>query len=69
MNENINLKKILKNCQIIRAIVLILCYIAITIISITAIPYAIVKGICNTDYYEEWNDFVLKYITLKRHYY
>ena len=67
MNNNIDLRKILNDCQIIRAIVLILCYIAITIISITAIPYAIVKGICNTDYYEEWVDFIFKYIPIRMH--
>ena len=67
MNENINLKKILKNYQIIRAIVLILCYIAITIISITAIPYAIVRGACNLDYYEDWFDFIIKYSPFIRH--
>ena len=66
MNKNIS--KITSN-MIIRAIVLILCYIAITIISITAIPYAIVRGACNLDYYEDWNDFIFKYIPLKRHYY
>lgn len=66
MNKNID--KIINN-RIVRAIVLILCFMAIIVINIPAIPYAIVKGICNTDYYEEWNDFVLKYISLKRHYY
>ena len=64
MNENNN--KIISN-TIIRAIVLILCYIAITIISITAVPYAIVRGACNLDYYEEWDDFISKYIPLKRY--
>lgn len=66
MNENID--KIINNI-IVRAIILILCCIVITILTITAIPYAIVKGICNTDYYEEWSDFIFKYIPLKRHYY
>ena len=66
MNKNIS--KIINN-TIIRAIILIIYYIVIIAINIPAIPYAIVKGICNTDYYKEWNDFVFKYITLKRHYY
>ena len=66
MNKNID--KIINN-RIVRAIVLILYFMAIIVINIPAIPYAIVKGICNTDYYEEWNDFVFKYISLKRHYY
>ena len=66
MNKNIC--KIISN-MIIRAIILIICYIVIIAISIPAIPYAIVRGICNIDYYEEWNDFIFKYIPLKRHYY
>lgn len=67
MNKNIDLIKILKDCQIIRAIALILCYIAITIISVTAIPYAIVRGACNLDYYEDWFDFIIKYSPFMRH--
>lgn len=55
--------------MIIRAIITILCCIVITILTITAIPYSIVKGMCNLDYYEEWSDFIFKYIPLKRHYY
>ena len=43
---------------IIRLIVVILWYIAIAILCITAIPYAIVKGVCNLDYYEDWFDFI-----------
>lgn len=43
---------------IIRLIVVILWYTAIAILSITAIPYAIVKGVCNLDYYEDWFDFM-----------
>lgn len=64
MNKNID--KIINN-MIVRAIISILYRIVIIAINIPAIPYSIVKGICNTDYYEEWNDFVLKYITLKRY--
>lgn len=66
MNENNS--KIISN-MIIRAIILITCYTVITILTITAIPYAIIKGIGNLDYYEEWSDFIFKYIPLKRHYY
>lgn len=66
MNKNID--KIINN-MIVRAIISILYCIVIIAINIPAIPYAIVKGICNTDYYEEWNNFIFKYITLKRHYY
>ena len=46
---------------IIRGIVLILFYIIIIILLIPAIPYAIVKGVCNLDYYEDWFDFINKY--------
>ena len=64
MNKNID--KIINN-MIVRAIVLILCYIAITIISITAIPYAIVRGVCNLDYYEDWFDCIIKYSPFIKH--
>ena len=43
---------------IVRGIVLILLYIGVTIVLIPAIPYAIVKGVCNLDYYEDWFDFM-----------
>lgn len=46
------LNKIISN-PIVRVIVLILLYTAITILTITAIPYAIVRGACNLKYYEE----------------
>lgn len=65
---NKNNSKIISN-MIIKAIIVILCCIIITILTITAIPYAIIKGISNLDYYEEWGDFIFKYIPLKRNYY
>ena len=43
---------------IIRGIIVILWYIAIIILLIPAIPYAIVRGVCNLDYYEDWFDFI-----------
>ena len=43
---------------IVRGIVLILLYIGVTIVLVTAVPYAIVKGVCNLDYYEDWYDFI-----------
>ena len=46
---------------IARVIFFILFYIAMILLIITAIPYAIVKGVCNLDYYEEWFDFLNKY--------
>lgn len=64
---NKNNSKIISN-MIIRTIILILCCIVITIITITAIPYSIIRGMCNLDYYEDWNDFIFKYIPLKRYY-
>ena len=30
----------------------------VTIVLVTAVPYAIVKGVCNLDYYEDWYDFI-----------
>lgn len=50
MNKNIG--KIISN-MIVRVIIALLCCIIITILTITAIPYAIIKGISNLDYYEE----------------
>ena len=52
----------LNSNSIVGIIVLILYYTAITIMSITAIPYAIIRGACNLDYYEDWWDFIMKYI-------
>ena len=50
-----NLSKKISN-PIVRGIVLI--YIGVTIVLVTAVPYAIVKGVCNLDYYEDWYDFI-----------
>ena len=55
--------------MMIKAIIVMLYCIIIIILTITAIPYAIIKGISNLDYYEEWGDFIFKYIPLKRYYY
>ena len=52
-----NLSKKISN-PIVRGIVLILLYIGVTIILVTAVPCAIVKGVCNLDYYEDWYDFI-----------
>lgn len=52
-----NLSKKISN-PIVRGIVLILLYIVVTIVLVTAVPYAIVKGVCNLDYYEDWYDFI-----------
>ena len=48
----------------VRGVILIILYIAVIILIIPAIPYAIVKGVCNLDYYEDWFDFINKYIPL-----
>ena len=52
-----NLSKKISN-PIVRGIVLILLYIGVTIVLVTAVPYAIVKGVCNLDYYEDWYYFI-----------
>ena len=57
-----NLSKKISN-PIVRGIVLILLYIGVTIVLVTAVPYAIVKGVCNLDYYEDWYDFIRDKVT------
>lgn len=52
--------------QIVRLIVSILYLIAVTILSITAVPYAIIRGACNLDYYEDWFDFLFEHIPLSK---
>lgn len=52
--------------QIVRLIVLILCSIAVSVLSITAIPYAIIRGISNLDYYDEWARFLIKHNPLSK---
>lgn len=47
---------------IARVVLITLSYISIVIILVPAIPYAMVKGLVNTEYYEEWLDFINKYI-------
>ena len=47
---------------IARAALIILATIALVVTLIPAIPYAMFKGLVNTDYYEEWLDFIEKYI-------
>ena len=51
------LNEITKN-PIVRLTILILFFIALIILLIPAIPYAIVRGACNLDYYVDWIDFV-----------
>ena len=58
-----NLSKKISN-PIVRGIVLILLYIGVTIVLVTAVPYAIVKGVCNLDYYEDWYDFIKDKVNL-----
>ena len=43
-------------------IILILVIPFIVIMLISAIPYAMIKGLVNTDYYEDWVNFINKYI-------
>lgn len=40
---------------------IVFCIVLIIVI-ISAIPYAIVRGVCNIKYYEEWADFIFKYL-------
>ena len=44
------------NSQVGKVVILTLVVISY----ITAIPYVLVKGLCNREYYEEWLDIVLK---------
>lgn len=46
--------------RIVGSIVLIIGSISIIFLSITAIPYAIIRGVCNLDYYDEWVGFLIK---------
>ena len=48
---------------IARVVLITLIYIYIVIILVPAIPYAMVKGLVNTEYYEDWLDFINKYIS------
>ena len=44
------------------AIIFILVIPFIVIMFILAIPYAMLKGLVNTEYYEDWVNFINKYI-------
>ena len=51
---------------VIVSTVIVICSL---ILFIPAIPYAIVRGVCNLDYYGEWFDFIdskIKIIVKKR---
>ena len=47
---------------IARVLLITLTYISAVIVLVPAIPYAMVKGLVNTEYYEDWLDFIEKYI-------
>lgn len=47
---------------IARVVLITLSYISIVVLLIPAIPYAMIKGAGNSDYYEDWFDFIDKYI-------
>ena len=47
---------------IARVVLITLTYISAVIVLVPAIPYAMGKGLVNTEYYEEWLDFIEKYI-------
>ena len=48
------------NSKIGKVAILTLVYIIMVIGFITAIPYALIKGLFNMDYYEDWFDIILK---------
>ena len=45
---------------IARVILITVSYISIVVVLIPAIPYAMIKGAVNSDYYEDWFDFIDK---------
>lgn len=47
---------------IARVVLITLSYISAVIVLVPAIPYAMVKGLGNTEYYEDWLDFIEKHI-------
>lgn len=47
---------------IARVLLITLIYISAVIVLVPAIPYAMVKGLVNTEYYEDWFDFIERYI-------
>lgn len=49
---------------IARAIFFILFYVILILLVVPAIPYAIAKGLCNLDYYEEWIEFIKERVPL-----
>lgn len=53
--------KMSKN-NFIRMIQITIAYIILTVMMVPAIPYAIVKGLINLDYYEEWKDHIFNCI-------
>lgn len=48
------------NSKIGKVAILTLVYIIMVIGFITAIPYAVIKGLFNMDYYEDWFNIILK---------
>ena len=48
------------NSKIGKVAILTLVYIIMVVGFITAIPYALIKGLFNMDYYEDWFDIILK---------
>ena len=47
-------------CFIVTVIIAILACIAFIILFIPAIPYAIVRGVCNLKYYKDWFNLMNK---------
>lgn len=48
----------IKDISILQYIKVIMYCLVALIVTISAIPYALVKGLVNTEYYQEWADFL-----------
>lgn len=49
----------IKDIPMLRCIKVVMYCLVVLIVVISAIPYALVKGLVNTEYYQEWADFLL----------
>ena len=54
--------KVNVNNPIARLVLITLSYIYVVIMLVPIIPYAMINGLVNIEYYEEWLDFIDKYI-------
>lgn len=49
----------IKDIPMLRCIKVVMYCLVVLIVVISAIPYALIKGLVNTEYYQEWADFFL----------